>query len=218
MSQRGNKSNQRAKLSKFPRRFRSITWLSCFCLFRLRYFIYLFLFFFSVSKLLIPFRVLVIQHNTLHQSDSSSARCLRVRPLRNAKGTPSSTRRNARGMAPLSLAMPMELWDRGGWSDGRRTHHCVPAKWAGPNPFVCDIVVPQAVYGAYWYIADAWLQRLPLRLVGSVWFGLPEASLMRSRVLRAGVTDHPGLRAWCQACVCVCVCMCGGRAGHSLED
>ena len=32
-----------------------------------------------------------------------------------------------------------------------------------------------------------------------------EASLMSSRVLRAGVTDHPGLRAWCQVCVCVCV-------------
>ena len=46
--------------------------------------------------------------------------------------------------------------------------------------------------------ADAWLQRFLLRLVNSLWCGLPEASLMNSRVLRAGVTDHPGLRAWCK--------------------
>ena len=53
--------------------------------------------------------------------------------------------------------------------------------------------------------ADAWLKRFLLRLVNFVWFGLPEASLMTSRMLRAGVTDHPGLRAWCQVSVCVCV-------------
>ena len=35
-----------------------------------------------------------------------------------------------------------------------------------------------------------------------------EASLVSSRVLRAGVTDHPALRAWCQVSVCVCVRVC----------
>ena len=79
------------------------------------------------------------------------------------------------------------------------TPDCVPAKWTGPNPpFVTQsYFTPFMVHTGS---ADAWLQRFRLRLVNSVWFGLREASLMSSRVLRAGVTDHPGLRVWCQVC------------------
>ena len=102
-----------------------------------------------------------------------------------------------------------------------RTLKCVPAGWTETLSTMFVTYSYSKPFMVHTGIADAWLQRFLLRLVNSVWSGLPQVSPMSSRVLRAGVTDHPGLRAWCACacgygcgCVCiyiyiyVCVCVC----------